>query len=163
DQRLIVCAGAFERRKGFRDAIWAFDILRYLYDNLRLVLIGDGPDRPRLEQFAHDTQCHKRVHMIGERADSPALLAGAAVVGVPDDSEGGTNVALEAMAAGRPVVAARWPSLTEIIDEQTGFLVPARAPAELARQTRVLLDDAALSQRLGEAGRQKALTRFAVA
>src|SRR5262249_10111930 len=50
--RPIVCVGPLEPGKGFREAVWAFDILKFLYDHLHLVLIGDGPDRGRLVQFA---------------------------------------------------------------------------------------------------------------
>jgi glycosyltransferase involved in cell wall biosynthesis len=67
------------------------------------------------------------------------------------------------MRAGRPVVAARWPGLAEVVaDGVTGHLVPADDKAALARQTRPLLDDAERRLRLGEAGRRRAADRFGV-
>jgi glycosyltransferase involved in cell wall biosynthesis len=161
--RFVAVMGALERHKGFRDAIWAFGILRFLYDDLRLLLIGSGPDRARLEEFARSTNCLPRVHFLGERADGASLLAHAEVVWATDLVDGGVNVALEAMAAGRPVIATRQPGLAEVIvNGQTGFLVPPGNPAELARQTRTLLDDPALGERLGSAGCQRVAEHFRV-
>jgi glycosyltransferase involved in cell wall biosynthesis len=68
------------------------------------------------------------------------------------------------MAAGKPVVAARQPVLADIVvDGQTGFLVPPADQAALARQTRVLLDDADLRRRMGEAGQQRVMASFSAA
>src|SRR5262249_41276995 len=49
--RFIVCVGPLEAQKGYLDAIWAFDILKFLYADLHLVIAGEGPDRERLERF----------------------------------------------------------------------------------------------------------------
>src|SRR5262249_60916136 len=48
---LLLGIGPLERHKGFRDALWTVDILRYLYDDLRLVLVGTGSDEGRLRRF----------------------------------------------------------------------------------------------------------------
>jgi glycosyltransferase involved in cell wall biosynthesis len=161
--RLLVCVGPLLPHKGFRDAIWAFDILKYLYDDVQLLLIGDGPHRARLHQFAANIQALDRVHFLGQQADASAWLAAAHVVWMPSLSEGGCNVALEAMAAGRPVVASNLPGLAALVDEgRTGFLVPPGDKVALARQTRRLFDDDALRLRLAEAGRQRALEQFSV-
>lgn len=162
--RCVVCVGPLQVHKGFRDAIWALDILRYVADDLHLLLVGDGPDRARLRQFSHDSRTADLVHMPGTRDDVPAWLRRAEIAWVPSRAPGGVNVALEAMAAGRPVVAANLPELAEVVvDGQTGFLVPSGSPTALARQTRVLLDNASLRQQFGEAGRQRAARHFAVA
>jgi glycosyltransferase involved in cell wall biosynthesis len=162
--RLVVCAGPLEPHKGFRDAIWAFDILQYLYPNLTLVILGDGSDRSRLERFANLTGAGAHVHFAGSQSDLSPLLARAEVVWVPSRAEGGINVALEAMALGRPVVASRLPGLAEIIaDGETGFVVRPGSQLDLARQTRFLLDYPELIRRLGEAGRRRAQANFAAA
>jgi len=161
--RVIACVGPLAGHEGYRDAVWAFDILKYLYNDLHLVLVGDGPGRGRLEQFTRDIGAADRVRFLGPRADVAAVLARADVVWVPNRA-GGLNVALEAMAAGRPVVAARRPTLAEAVaDGTTGFLVPPADKAALARQTRLLLDDPDRRQAMGAAGRQRAATAFAAA
>ncbi len=160
--RALLCAGRLEAHKGFRDAIWAFDVLRYLHDDLHLLLAGDGPERPRLERFTGRIRAVGRVHFAGMRPDVPALMGAAEIVWVPSLADGGALVALEAMAAGRPVVASRLPGLAEVVaDGETGFLVPPGDRIALARQTRLLLDDEALRRHLGRAGRERVARHFA--
>jgi glycosyltransferase involved in cell wall biosynthesis len=152
--RDIVCLGALRPEKGYLDALWAFDILRFVDTSVRLVIAGDGPQRRRLERFAAGLDHGGRVVFVRDSAVAD-LLASAAVVWVPSLADTGTGVALEAMAAGRPVVASRW--LAEwVADGETGFVVDPGDKVGLARQTRVLLEDAALRRRLGEAGRRRA-------
>jgi glycosyltransferase involved in cell wall biosynthesis len=161
--RLIVGVGPLAPAKGYHDAVWAFDILQFLYDDLHLLLVGTGPQEPRLRDFVRITRSTARVHFLGERADLDELLGHAEVVWVPSRADRGTTAALEAMAAGRPVVASRWPGLAEVIAHgETGLLVPPGDKAALARETRGLLDDAGRRQRLGEAGRRRAAERFGV-
>jgi len=162
--RTIVCAGPLEIHKGFLEAIWAFDILQYVFVDLHFVLAGTGPDRDRLERFVALAVNGRRVHLVGSQADLGNLLARAEVVWVPSLAEGGVNLALEAMALGRPVVASRLPGLAEIIaDGETGLLVTPGSKVELCRQTRRLLDDAGQRHLLGAAGRHRAATHFAAA
>ena len=82
---------------------------------------------------------------------------------MPSLRGGGVGAALEAMAAGRPVVASRLADLAEIVvDGETGFLVEPNNKAALARQTRLLLDDPQRRRRMGEAGRQRVAEHFRV-
>jgi glycosyltransferase involved in cell wall biosynthesis len=162
--RTILCVGPLERHKGFRDAIWVLDILQFLHADLQLAFVGSGRDRPAIERFAHDARVADRVHFLGERADLPALLARAELVWAPSHAPGGVNAVLEAMAAGRPVVASNLPELAAIVTSgETGYLVPPGDQAALARQTRLLLDDVEMRRRMGEAGRKRALNDFPVA
>ncbi len=159
----LLCVGPIERHKGFRDAIWGFDILRFLFDDLQLVIVGDGPDRPRLEGFVRAIQATDRVRFPGSLPDTAASLNQANVVWVPSLADGGRQVALEAMAAGRPVVASRLPGLAEVVvDGQTGFLVPPGDKVACAKQTRRLCDDPELAHRFGEAGRQHVRQHFSL-
>jgi glycosyltransferase involved in cell wall biosynthesis len=162
--RVLLGIGPLEMHKGFRDAVWALDILHYLYSDLHLVLAGNGKDRARVAHFAQSVGADERVHFVGPVPTLAPLLYRAAVVWVPSRNQGGVCAALEAMAAGRPVVATRTGGLDEIIvDGVTGFLVWPGDKAGLARQTRLLLDDAELAARLGEAGRQRVLENFTAA
>jgi glycosyltransferase involved in cell wall biosynthesis len=152
--RLIVCAGPFLPEKGFLDAIWAFEILHFLYDDLHLLLVGSGPDEERLKQFAGTIGAKNHVHFLGEQPDVTAWIGHSEVVWIPSLRRGGVNVALEAMAAGRPIVASRLPALAEIVkDGVTGLLVAPGDKVALARTTRLLLDDPQRCAQMGEAGR----------
>ncbi len=162
-ERYIACVGPLHPHKGFRDAIWAFDILRFVEANVHLIIVGEGPDGPRLETFARDCQSTGLVHLLGRRDDVPAVLAGAEIVWVPSRSAGGVNVALEAMAAGRPVIATRLPELAElIVDGESGILVPPGDKPALAGQTRKLLTDAEPRAQLGVAGRKRVVEHYSV-
>jgi glycosyltransferase involved in cell wall biosynthesis len=161
-KRFLLCIGPLEAHKGHRNAIWAFDVLSRLYPGLQLILAGTGRDRPRLEGFVNRVNLGKAVHFVGPREDLTDLLTQAALVWVPSLADAGMNVALEAMAASRPVVASRLPGLAEVVAEgETGFLVPPGDTTALARRSRLLLDDEALGRCFGEAGRQRACRRFA--
>jgi glycosyltransferase involved in cell wall biosynthesis len=162
--RMLLGLGPIEQHKGFREAVWAFDILRHFYNDLHLILVGDGPDRPRVEQFARQIGIPKYVHFLDGRTDLAPLLHHAEVVWVPSLRGGGVGAALEAMAAGRAVVASRCPDLAEVVvDGETGLLIEPNNKAALARQTRLLIDDPARRQSLGEAGRRRVAEHFSVA
>jgi glycosyltransferase involved in cell wall biosynthesis len=160
-ERFLLCIGPMEAHKGHRDAIWTFDVLRRLFPELQLVLAGTGDDRPTLEGFVARVRLGNVVHFVGQREDLSDLVARAALVWVPSRADAGTTVALEAMAAGRPVVASRLPGLAEVVsDGETGFLVPPGDRTALARRSRPLLEEESLGRRFGKAGRQRARRHF---
>jgi glycosyltransferase involved in cell wall biosynthesis len=162
--RFLLCAGPLEPGKGFRDAIWAFDVLWRVFPDLHLVLVGSGPERQRLEQFTRVLDLGQRIYFTGNRPDLAGFLARAEVVWVPSLTETGIFVALEAMAAGRPVIASQLPGLAEVVaNGVTGVLVPPGDKVALARQTRLLLDDEPRRRALGDAGRQRVRRHFAAA
>ncbi|MFN4261135.1 MAG: glycosyltransferase family 4 protein [Gemmataceae bacterium] len=152
--RRVVCVGPLEPHKGFLDAVWSLDILKYLFSELHLLMVGAGSDRPRLERFCHDIQAADRIHFLGEQPRIDVLLAAADVVWVPSHKPAGVHVLLEAMAHGRPVIASRLPGLMEHVqDGATGLLFTPGDKAELARWTRRLLENPDEAARLGAAAR----------
>jgi glycosyltransferase involved in cell wall biosynthesis len=161
--RVVACIGPLEPHKGFRDALWAFDILHFLYDNLHVLMLGAGADRDRLRDFVGGFATPDRIHFLGQLADPTPVYARAEMVWVPSHKNGGINVALEAMAAGKPVLASSLPSLREVVvPGETGELFEPGDKAGLARLTRRLLQDPDQCRRLGEAGRQRAEKAFSV-
>jgi glycosyltransferase involved in cell wall biosynthesis len=161
--RVLLAVGPMEAHKGFRDAIWALDILLYLYDDLHLILAGGGAERPRVMEFARGLQVRRRVRFPGPVPDLAPLFRCADVVWALGRTGGGVGAALEATAASRPVVAARLPGLAEVVaDGGTGLLYRPGDKADLARQTRALLDDPGRARALGAAGRRRAAEHFTV-
>jgi glycosyltransferase involved in cell wall biosynthesis len=159
--RVLLCIGPVEADKGFREAVWVMDILRHEDANVCLVLVGTGPDLPRVREFARAIGVTAYVHFAGNVADLGPLLERADVVWVPSLADRGHGAALEAMSAGRPVVASRWPGLAEVVaDGETGYLVEPGSKAALARATYSLFRDAEARRRLGEAGRRRAAEHF---
>lgn len=121
----------------------------------RLVIAGDGPERPALMALAAELGVTDSVEFPGLVQDVPNLLAGAALYVQASHQEGLPNAVLEAMAAGLPVVATRVSGHEDVVDhDKTGLLVPPDAPQQLADAMQKLLDNPALRKQMGEAGRQ---------
>jgi glycosyltransferase involved in cell wall biosynthesis len=122
-----------------------------------LEIVGDGPDREQLESLPHD----ERVRFAGERDDVPQLLAASSVFVLSSRSEGLPISVLEAMAAGLPVVASDVGGLREqVVDGETGLLVPAGDAAALADALARLIDDPSLRRTMGDASRARAEALF---
>ena len=157
DAFLLVTAGRLDAPKRLFDAIWAFEVVRYTDTRLRLVVVGDGPDRPAAAAAAQALAPDgSRVHFPGATAAVPAWLAAADIV-VVTQRAGGANVVLEALAAGRPVVAANTPELTALVrDGETGILVPPADPPAAAKAINRLALDAGLRTRMGAAAARAA-------
>ena len=161
--RIVIATGLFDAVAGLRSAVWAFDVVKYVATDLYLVLVGDGPERERLERFGKALGFDDyRTRFAGIRADVPSLVRLAEVVWVTHE-RGGTNVALEAMVAGVPVVAVRTADLAEVVEDRvTGRLVSPADRVELAAVTNELLEDPTLARAYGDAGRERAIARFPV-
>jgi glycosyltransferase involved in cell wall biosynthesis len=154
-------AGRLAPQKGVKDLLIALDLLQHVRPALRTLIVGDGPLRESLEDLTHSFQLDGRVHFLGHREDVPRLLAAADLLVLPSLYEGLPNVVLEAMRFRKPVVATAAPGTTElVVPDQTGLLVPLQNPQALARAIRAVIDDRALAQRLGEAGRARVETEF---
>ena len=161
--RLVIAVGRFDGVAGLKSAVWAFDVVKYLAPDLHLVLVGDGPERDRLERFAKALGFDDyRVHFVGVRPDVPQLLGLADIVWITHE-RGGVNVALEAMAAGKPVVAFGNSDLAEVVVEGvTGRLVTPGDRVQLAAISNELLEAPDAARALGEAGRRRATDHFGV-
>ncbi len=132
--------------------------------SIRVHLAGDGPLRPHLEQQARTLGLADRVHFLGYRADVPAVLAAVDVVVSSSTREGMPLGLLEAMAAGRPVVATAVGGVPEVVvDGETGLLVPPGDGPALAAAVRRVVVDPAWGRALGAAGRARATAHFSLA
>ncbi len=150
--RVILTGGNLIRAAGVRDALWAADILKFLYDDLYLLIAGDGPERLRLEQFARDIRIDDRVRFLGSDVTLTEALGVADIVWVPSHSGPATPLLHEALEAGKPLVASRLPAIVALVAHGVaGFLYPPGDKPKLARFTRLLVDDAELRRRMSSA------------
>ena len=164
DTRLVGLVGRLWPQKRVKDAIWAADLLKVVRDEVHLLVIGDGPQRDRLRRFRDQCQIRDRVHFLGERGDVPRILPHFEVLWSTSGYEGQSNVILEAMAAGVPVVASDIPGTRELVlPNVTGILVPVGDRAAFARRTQQLFGDAALAARFAESARERVRNEFSVA
>jgi glycosyltransferase involved in cell wall biosynthesis len=159
-KRRIVCVAKLERESGVRDAIWTLDILNYLFPDMELIIAGDGPHRAELEAFTACTE-QTNVRFLGEIDRPSELLRDADVCWVTSHDNRGRQTALDAMAAGCPVVGYDVPCLRDlIVNGETGFLVSIGDRVGLARRTRTLFEDANLGERITQAARAAVSQRF---
>lgn len=118
------------------------------------LLVGDGPLRPEIERQSAALGLGDRARFLGDRRDIPAVLASTDVAVLTSDSEGLSNVILEAMAAGLPVVAYNVGGNAELVNEQRGALVAPGDENEFAAAVLRLLSDANLRAQQGGNARQ---------
>jgi glycosyltransferase involved in cell wall biosynthesis len=161
--RSILFVGRLIERKGVHHLVRALGMLRHR-TAARLVVIGDGPERPRLEQLAREVGVAEHVDFRGRVSDEDLrrAYAGADVFVLPSvldarqDTEGLGVVLLEAMNYSVPVIASDIGGITDIVQhERTGILVPPGDERVLADALSRVLTDSELSRTLGEAGRQR--------
>jgi colanic acid/amylovoran biosynthesis glycosyltransferase len=166
---LVVMVGRFVPKKGLSYGIRAFAQARRALGRGRLVIVGDGPLRPRLEAAAREAGVEGHVRFAGALPHDrvAALLATADVLMAPSvttadgDRESGTIVVKEASASGAVPLATWHGGLPEIVDDgRTGFLAPERDVATLAARLTELLRDPALRRRMAAAGRAKMLAEY---
>jgi len=130
----------------------------------RCVVIGDGPERERLEALARTLGIADRCLFAGFRKDAAALLPAFDVFALPSRQEGMPRSVLEAMLAARPTLAADVAGCRDLVRHgETGFLYPHGDVGTLAERLRQLAADPALRQRLGEAARAIVLAEYSLA
>ncbi len=128
---------------------------------LRYLVVGDGPRRQELQALAASLGVNRQVTFLGHREDVPALLAQADIYVLPSRSEAFPNGAMEAMAAGVPVIASRVGGLLDLIEEdRTGILVSPADPPELAAAIERLVMNPERAFAIGTAAREEIVRRY---
>lgn len=163
---LVMVVGRLTPEKGTGLAIAA---LRSLLDGgrqLRLAIVGDGPDRPRLENSAKAQGLVRQVVFCGYVPNEriPGYLSAADVLLMPTlRAEGFPFALVEAMACAKAPVVSSYRGVADIVtDGQDGLIVPPGDVGALISATKLLLDDSTLRQRLGRAARKRVLDRFSL-
>ncbi|MFN0019890.1 MAG: glycosyltransferase [Pirellulaceae bacterium] len=161
--RLVGAIGRLWPQKGLKDVVWSADLVNCVNDQAHYLIIGDGPQRLRLERYAEQCDVARNVHFLGERDDIPRILPHLDVLVLASSYEGQSNAIMEAMSAGVPVVASDIPGNRDlVVNGQTGLLVEVGDRADLAQKILMVLGDAALASRFGAAGKERMLTEFSI-
>jgi glycosyltransferase involved in cell wall biosynthesis len=162
DDLLIAAVGRFTDQKGFDILIAAMPLLLRSVPAARVVLVGDGEKRAELDRRTKELGVNTAIRFTGFRSDTVNFLHAADVVAVPSRFDVFPLVPLEAMMAGRPVVASDLPALREAIDQgTTGLLVPV-SPESFAQALANLLRDASRRRDIGKKAGIVARERFSV-
>jgi glycosyltransferase involved in cell wall biosynthesis len=133
------------------------------FPQVRFVLVGDGPLRTGLEIMANQLGLADRVVFLGDRRDVPALLSTFDISVLPSASESLSNVILESMAAGVPVVAAQVGGNPELVHNgATGLLFPSGDEEQFSRAMETLVTQPGLRKQFGECARRRAQAEYAI-
>jgi glycosyltransferase involved in cell wall biosynthesis len=160
---LVGNVGRLALQKGQRHLIRAMPLLLERVPRAHAVIAGGGDLEDYLRDLSVEVGVADRVHVLGPRRDVPALMHAIDVFAMPSIWEGFGLVLLEAMAAGRPVVASRVATIPEVVvDGETGVLVPAGDPVALAEALAGLAHDGERARAFGEAGRERLRKRFSI-
>jgi glycosyltransferase involved in cell wall biosynthesis len=145
------------------DVLHAFRALRDRGIGAKLCLVGDGPDRDAMERRAHDLGLMRDTLFLGYQEDVAPYYAAFDAFVLPSGNEGTPVTTIEALAAGRPVVATRVGGVPDVVrDGEDGFLVEAGDVQTLGERLATLARDESLRRRMGDAGRARVVPRYAV-
>lgn len=159
-EKIVMHVSNFRPVKRLQDVIEVFAKIRKKVP-ARLVLVGDGPERPRALKRAADLGLRDDVLFLGRHGAVEEILSCADLFLLPSQSESFGLAALEAMSCGAPVVASRAGGLPEVVvDGVTGYLLPVGAIDEMAEVGIRVLTDAEHAKQLSEAARALAVERF---
>ena len=157
---LLLAVCRLEAQKGLETAVRALAKV----PGATLLVLGEGAERPALEQLASSLGVRDRLVLPGRVGDVAELYRQADLVVHPARWEGFGLAMLEAMLAGKAVVAARAGSAPELVEDgRTGVLVAVDDHRALAAAVTSLLDDPARGEAMGRAGLERARTEFSVA
>jgi glycosyltransferase involved in cell wall biosynthesis len=164
---VCACIGRVVSGKGIDVYLRAARVLINQNRNVRFLMIGahsvETNHKFEMEELARELQLDGRFIFTGERHNVDEILHDIDIVVHPSLTEGLSNVVLEAMAAGLPVVATRVGGNPELVqDRRTGVLVPPRNAAALAHAIGFLLDHPQIARQFGEAGRERIVQEFSV-
>lgn len=156
EERVVASVGHLRPEKSFEILVEATSALREVVPRLKVLVVGEGSERQRLEDLVEGFGLAGVVELMGAREDVEHVLAAADVAVCCSDFEGGPLSVMEYMRAGLPVVATRVGGLPELLgsDDAAVFVAP-RDPPGLAGAIKRVLDDEELATRLGAAGRER--------
>ncbi len=159
----IAVVGRLSREKGIDIAIDVHAAVLRTHPSARLLIVGEGPERSRLEADIARLGIGHAVEWLGHVDDTAPVYRRSAVLLLPSRSEGLPNVVLEAMAHGIPVVAAAVGGVPEIVrDGANGFLVTSGDAAAMAARIVALLRDPSARREVGRRGQGDVAARFSM-
>jgi len=161
DEPVVGFVGRLQEVKAVRYLIESFVELRTIIPTVKLLIVGDGPLKASLQDYAQELGLSEQVIFAGYRRDIPQVLNAMNVFVLPSLREDLPLSPIEAMAMRKPVVATNVGGIPEVvIDEETGFLVSPKDASALAKAIGRILQDESLAQKMGLAGRKRVEKKF---
>ena len=161
ERRRVITVANLRPEKSHETLFAAADLLASDFPDVEFQIVGDGPRRAELEGFVRAHGLERRVQFLGHREDVAPLLAEADIFVLPSRSEAFPNGAIEAMAAGLPVVASATGGLLDLIEHgHTGLLFEPGNPAALADALRHLFTDRSIASAIGQRAQTQVRQRY---
>jgi glycosyltransferase involved in cell wall biosynthesis len=161
NSRLLATIGRLTAQKGHRYLINAATMILSTYPDTHFLFIGDGELRGELQSQVQECGLSRHVHFLGNRNDVPDLLAAVDLFVLPSLWEGLSIALLEAMAAGKPIVATAVSGTTQVmIPGKTGLVVPPRDSRALADAVVQILSNPAQARAMGWKAKQHVVMNF---
>jgi glycosyltransferase involved in cell wall biosynthesis len=157
---LVLMVARLDPIKDHATAVRACAAAAVSVPGLKLVLVGDGPERPAIERLVREQNLGGLVRLLGTRHDVPRLLTAADTLLLTSVSEGIPLTLIEAMATGVPVVSTAVGSVPDVVSPAVGFLAPAGDEAALAGHLATLGRSPLLRIAMGDRGRARAVENF---
>jgi len=138
-------------------------LIKNNFKDIKLLIIGDGPERKKIETYIQDYNLQHEVILTGFRTDIAEVLSIMDLLVLTSLSEGTSITVLEAMASGKPVVATDVGGNSRLVmHNETGFLVPPKNPDATAACILSCISDKGMTQAMGLRGRQRVEKHFSV-
>jgi glycosyltransferase involved in cell wall biosynthesis len=163
DVLLLGSIGRLDPAKGYNHLINTMKSLILKTSSVNLLIVGEGELEEPLEEQVHHNELSKEIKFAGLRNDIPEILSACDIIISSSLWEGLPNVVLEAMAAGKPVIATSVGGTPElVVNGETGLLVPPGNPEALENAILYLSDNSELQVCMGQAGRERVLNHFTI-
>lgn len=162
--KLIAAVGRLWPQKRYKDLIWAIELLRAgRGGDSHLLIIGDGPQRDQLEEYAEQTGVRRYIHFLGARADAARLLPACDCFWLASGYEGQSNAVLEAMSAGTPAIVSDIPGNRDLIQHEVcGWRVALGDAAGFARKANLVFNEPETAAAIAQAARRRVENEFSV-
>lgn len=157
--QIVGSFGRLTKAKGYQYLIDSFEMIRENIDDVQLLIIGDGDERPMLENKAEQTGYIDDIFFTGHIKELYPILPDMTLTVFPSLWEGFGLTPVEAMAAKRPIIASDIPPFREVINE-SGILVKTEDPKSIAEATIKLLENSEYRNNLAKQGYQRATNKF---
>jgi glycosyltransferase involved in cell wall biosynthesis len=154
--KLVGMIGRLDEQKNPLDFIRAAAIVAKSYSEVQFLIVGDGSLRPECERLINELNLKERLFLLGYRNDVARILSALTITAMSSLWEGLPIAFLEAMSAGKPIVANDVDGASDVvINGETGFLVPPHQPSDMAERILYLLNHEKLCHEMGHTAQQR--------
>jgi glycosyltransferase involved in cell wall biosynthesis len=158
---IIGFVGRLNVQKGVKYMLEGFKSVAEKFKNVHLVIAGTGELENMLKEFTTEYKLEKRIHLLGFRKDIPDLMRTFDIFLLPSLWEGFGIVLIEALAAGKPIVATNTSSIPEIVEDgRNGILVPPENSEAISDALTRLISEPELKTKFGKEGQKIVQEKF---